>query len=77
MEAADNAHSFALSLNKEAILLAFDDYQGLLKRYARVPEWQKPVPRDSFTPGESLLTMLLQETKPCSHHPLCSSYPYQ
>lgn len=46
MQAAEIVYNFALSLNQEAMLLAFDDYQGLLKRYARVPDWQKPVPEE-------------------------------
>lgn len=50
-------YNFAVSLKHEAVLLAFDDYQGLLKRYARVPDWHKPVPpEDTLTPGKSSLT---------------------
>lgn len=54
LQAAEAVHSFALSLNEEAMLLAFDDYQGLLKRYARIPDWQKPLSKESFKPGAIL-----------------------
>ena len=51
LQAAESVHNFALSLNEEAMLLAFDDYQGLLKRYARIPDWQKPVSGYDFKAG--------------------------
>ena len=55
LQAAESVHNFALSLNEEAMLLAFDDYQSLLKRYARIPDWQKPLP-NSFKPGIALIS---------------------
>lgn len=51
MQAAEEVYNIAKKLSAHAMLLAFDEYQSLVKRYARVPDWQKPVPRDEFTPG--------------------------
>jgi hypothetical protein len=40
----DDVYCFAESQDRVAKLLAFDDFEQLLRRYARLPDVQKPGP---------------------------------